>query len=229
MRKKARAVVIILVLGIILIALLVADRLVPEYSLDSYTTNSEEVESESEFSGATETEYGTEYEMETSTQIVSTEPTTEGYDLYYVDDEESDLQVLNGFDKGVMTDIEAISPVVFESIDGTGTDYSDITMIGVFMGETMGMRDGNFDAISSFYIEDSLTVVGMFGNRYIVMAYNYPKNPDKELVVVDFQDVVVYNEKSDLLNLGDIRSCRGARGNYLIREVGDYIVMFLKG
>lgn len=225
MRKKVGAVVIVLVLGIILIALLVADRLVPEYSSDSYTTNSEEVESESEFSGATETEY----EVETSTQIVSTEPATEGYDLYYVDDEESDLQVLDGFDKGVMTDIEAISPVVFESIDGTGTDYSNITMIGVFMDETMGMRDGNFDAISSFYIENSLTVVGMFGNRYIVMAYNYPENPDKELVVVDFQDVVVYNEKSDLLNLGDIRSCRGARGNYLIREVGDYIVMFLKG
>lgn len=225
MRKKVRAVVIILVLGVILIALLVADRLVPEYSIDSYTTNSEEVEPGSEFSGATETEY----EVETSNQIVSTEPSTEGYDLYYVDDEESDLQVLDGFDKGVMTDIEAISPVVFESIDGTGTDYSDITMIGVFMDETMGMRDGDFDAISSFYIENSLTVVGMFGNRYVVMAYNYPKNPDKELVVVDFQDVVVYNEKSDLLNLGDIRSCRGARGNYLIREVGDYIVMFLKG
>lgn len=225
MRKKVRAVVIILVLGIILIALLVADRLVPEYSIDSYTTNSEEVEPGSEFNGATEAEY----EVETSNQIVSTEPTTEGYDLYYVDDEESDLQVLDGFDKSVMTDIEAISPVVFESIDGTGTDYSDITMIGVFMEETMGMRDGNFDTISSFYIEDSLTVVGMFGNRYIVMAYNYPENPDKELVVVDFQDVVVYNEKSDLLNLGDIRSCRGARGNYLIREVGDYIVMFLKG
>ena len=225
MRKKVRAIVIILVLGIILIALLVANRLVPEYSSDSYTTNSEEVESESESNGATETEY----EVETSNQIVSTEPATEGYDLYYVDDEESDLQVLDGFDKGVMTDIEAISPVVFESIDGTGTDYSDITMIGVFMDETMGMRDGNFDAISSFYIENSLTVVGMFGNRYIVMAYNYPENPDKELVVVDFQDVVVYNEKSDLLNLGDIRSCRGARRNYLIREVGDYIVMFLKG
>lgn len=225
MRKKVRAVVIILVLGIILIALLVADRLVPEYSSDSYTTNSEEVESESKFNGATEAEY----ETNPSNQIVSTEPSTEGYDLYYVDDEESDLQVLDGFDKGVMTDIEAISPVVFESIDGTGTDYSDITMIGVFLDETMGMRDGNFDAISSFYIENSLTVVGMFGNRYIVMAYNYPENPDKELVVVDFQDVVVYNEKSDLLNLGDIRSCRGARGNYLIREVGDYIVMFLKG
>lgn len=225
MRKKVRAVIIILVLGIILIALLVADRLVPEYSSDSYTTKSEKVKSESEFSGATETEY----EVETSNQIVSTEPTTEGYDLYYVDDKENDLQVLDGFDKGVMTDIEAISPVVFESIDGTGTDYSDITMIGVFMDETMGMRDGNFDAISSFYIENSLTVVGMFGNRYVVMAYNYPENPDKELVVVDFQDVVVYNEKSDLLNLGDIRSCRGARENYSIREVGDYIVMFLKG
>lgn len=225
MRKKVRAIVIILVLGIVLIALLVANRLVPEYSSDSYTTNSEEVEPNSEFTGATETEY----ETNPSNQIVSTELTTEGYDLYYVDDEESDLQALDGFDKSVMTDIEAISPVVFESIDGTGTDYSDITMIGVFMEETMGMRDGNFDTISSFYIEDSLTVVGMFGNRYVVMAYNYPENPDKELVVVDFQDVVVYNEKSDLLNLGDIRSCRGARGNYLIREVGDYIVMFLKG
>lgn len=225
MRKKVRAVVIILVLGITLIALLVADRLVPKYSSDSYTTNSDEVEPKSEFTGATEIEY----ETNPSNQIVSTEPITEGYDLYYVDDEESDLQVLDGFDKGVMTDIEAISPVVFESIDGTGTDYSDITMIGVFMDETMGMRDGNFDAISSFYIEDSLTVVGMFGNRYIVMAYNYPENPDEELIVVDFQDVVIYNEKSDLLNLGDIRSCRGAMGNYLIREVGDYIVMFLKG
>lgn len=225
MRRKVRAVVIILVLGVILIALLVADRLVPEYSIDSYTINSEEVEPGSKFNGATEAEY----ETNPSNQIVSTEPSTEGYDLYYVDDEESDLQVLDGFDKSIMTDIEAISPVVFESIGGTGTDYSDITMIGVFMDETMGMRDGNFDAISSFYIENSLTVVGMFGNRYIVMAYNYPENPDKELVVVDFQDVVVYNEKSDLLNLGDIRSCRGARGNYLIREVGDYIVMFLKG
>lgn len=225
MRRKVEIIVIILVLGIVLIALLMANRLVPEYSLDTYTTSSEKVEPKSEFNDATESER----ETETSNQLVSTETVTEGYDLYYVDDEESDLQVLDGFDKSVMTDIEAISPVVFESIDGTGTDYSDITMIGVFMEETMGMRDGFFDEISSFYIENSLTVVGMFGNRYVVMAYNYPENPDKELVVVDFQDVVVYNEKSDLLSLGDIRSCRGTKGNYLIREVGDYIVMFLKG
>lgn len=227
MRKKVRIIVIILVLSIVLIALLVANRLVPEYSLDTYTTSLEKVEPKSEFNDATESER----ETETSNQLVGTEtePVSEGYDLYYVDDKESDLQVLDGFDKSVMTDIEAISPVVFESIEGTGTDYSDITMIGIFKDETMGMRDGFFDEISSFYIENSLTVVGMFGNRYVVMAYNYPENPDKELVVVDFQDVVVYNEKSDLLSLGDIRSCRGTKGNYLIREVGDYIVMFLKG
>lgn len=101
--------------------------------------------------------------------------------------------------------------------------------IGVAYTDSCMLETG-LEGYENFFIENALTTIDFFDDTCVVYAYNYPENKNNELVVVDYKNILVNTEYStSVMELGDVRSVSGFRENSVIRKVGDFYVLYLKG
>ena len=159
------------------------------------------------------------------TEVTETEsevrmPLYEGDDTRLIEGDSLNYQKVLGV-------IESEAKDVFSTIGEISYDYSDMKMLGVINNDMLGFSSGEFLKYRSFFIENSLTVIGVFSNNYVVMAYNYPKNPGKELIVIEYSDAKWNRE--GLIAIGGVHSLRGVRSGYVLKEIEGYYVMFYKG
>lgn len=180
-----------------------------------------------------ETEYMTEEVIETEKEVVVVGLEDEEIPKYEMDSK-SEVVRLEGSEAydGVVNQIVMSVGNVFSSIDtdSIAYDYTSIKTYGLIKNESLGFidEDSFLEGNSSFFIENSLTVIGMFDNRYVVCVYNYDEG-GKELVVIDYEDIEVYQEQEYTISLGSEISVRGCVGQYLVRSLSGYDVMYLKG
>lgn len=130
---------------------------------------------------------------------------------------------------GVISMIESSSDAIFDSMsDVKGYDPENSTMIGKAFTENIGLENG-MQGISSFFIENSITVIDFFDDTRVIYAYDYPTNEYNELVVVDYKDIKKITTSLDVMELGDVRSVSGVVENCKIQKFGDFYVLFIKG
>lgn len=140
------------------------------------------------------------------------------------------LEGSEGYDT-VVNQIEMVVERVFLNITDIPYDYSNMKLIGLLKNSEIGFISKDFlnDGYTSFFIENSLTVIGMMDNRYIITVWDYPINSSKEIIVIDYENIEVYQEQESILELGDILSVKGCVGQYETMSLSGFNVMFLKG
>lgn len=129
----------------------------------------------------------------------------------------------------VITSIRAISDSIFSKL-GYKNEYNvnEVVDYDVSHVVSLGLKDGTFFDAPSFMIFEMLTVIDVFGDDIAICAFNYPSNPDNEIVVVDFSRTKVNREITELFDIGDVMSVKGSQGYYDYRKLDDFYVLFIK-
>lgn len=130
---------------------------------------------------------------------------------------------------GVINLIVSNSDAILNQIpEGRGFDPTDCTTLGIAFAESLGLNNG-MKGISSFFIENSLTVIYYFDSTKVIYAYDYPNNPENELVVIDYANIEKDVTDLSVMEIGDERSASGNVNYCKIQKFGDFNVLFLKG
>lgn len=197
------------------------------------------IEEETNYSGdgVSETEIETETDILLGYSGIRLYENTGNYGLDTLNGTEDLERVFNqiavAIDSGVFDSLESYTYLHKDSdVVGEVEYYRSIDNSGLGLGSGFCKNGENF------YIENSITVVGLYAGRYVIGAYNYSGVGDdsgptgvckRGIVVVDYENVNIYYGIEDSIDLGDVISLTGMDGCWKILEIAGNQILFVKG
>ena len=94
---------------------------------------------------------------------------------------------------------------------------------------TLDLENFPREGYNRFFIENSLTIIGLYNGTTAIAVYNYECGSSKELVVIDYSDSEVRNGMDDFISLGQKISLSANKEQIKVVPMLDYEVLYVKG
>lgn len=104
---------------------------------------------------------------------------------------------------------------------------SNIKLYNVDINSDMDL--GNINQYSMVTFKNSLTVLGMYEDKYLVCAYNYPYNITNDLVCIDYSSTQFSTDFTKGYDYGSVISLSVVPDCALIKDICGFKVLFTKG
>lgn len=150
----------------------------------------------------------------------------------YENDGDSELKLLSGADcyERVCNQIVNLSGDIFNQIpESSKTDTGNMCYYRTLENPILDLSNFPEEGYSRFFIENSLTVIGLYNGTTAILVYNYDNKESKELVVVDYSNSEVRNGMDDFISLGQVVSISASKDKIKVVPILDYQVLFVKG
>lgn len=224
MSKKKVKMIVLFIVVILLFGLFCLSSIIINSTSDWVESNKRVSEDDTD----TDTDLVNEEEEESKESIVL----DSGVRLY--DNKGSvEIQLMDGLNEEyvrVCNQICNLSDSLFNDIsDEDSGNIGEMQYIRSIDNDTLGLPDFPKEGYDSFFIEESLKVVALYGGRYAITIYNYDSGFSNEFVVIDYNDVVILNEVDDSVSLGSNISLKGVKEKCKSVPILDSYVLFVKG
>lgn len=187
--------------------------------------------------GTSETEVETESDILLGYSGIRLYENTGNYGLDTLSGTEDPERVFNqitiAIDNGVFDSLESYTDLK-EDLKGS----EDVEYFRSIDRSSLDLDSGFCKNSERFYIENSITVIGLYGGRYVIGAYNYSGEGDdsgpagvceRGIVVVDYENVNIYFGVEDSIELGNVISLAGIGNSWKIMELVGINVLFVRG
>lgn len=144
----------------------------------------------------------------------------------------SNLMLLEGAEnyERICNQIVNLSGEIFNQIsEDVKTDVGDICYYRIVENPTLDLENFPKEGYSRFFIENSLTIIGLYNGTTAIAVYNYECDSSKELVVIDYSDSEVRNGMDDFISLGQKISLSANKEQIKVVPMLDYEVLYVKG
>lgn len=150
----------------------------------------------------------------------------------YENEGDSELKLLSGADcyERVCNQIVNLSGDIFNQIpESSETDTGNMCYYRTLENPILDLNNFPEEGYTRFFIENSLTVIGLYSGTTAILVYNYDNKESKELVVVDYSNSEVRNGMDDFISLGQKVSISASKDKIKVAPILDYQVLFVKG
>ncbi len=150
----------------------------------------------------------------------------------YENEGDSELKLLGGADcyERVCNQIVNLSGDIFNQIpESSETDTGNMCYYRILENPILDLSNFPKEGCSRFFIENSLTVIGLYNGTTAILVYNYDNKESKELVVADYSNSEVRNGMDDFISLGQKVSISASKDKIKVVPILDYQVLFVKG
>lgn len=145
---------------------------------------------------------------------------------------DSELKLLDGAEcyERVCNQIVNLSEDIFNQIpESNGTDTGSMYYYRILENPVLNLSNFPEEGYTRFFIENSLTVIGLYNGNTAILVYNYNSKDSKELIVVDYSNSEVRNGMDDFISLGQRVSLSASKAEIKVVPMLDYQVLFVKG
>ena len=144
----------------------------------------------------------------------------------------SNLMLLEGAEnyERICNQIVNLSGEIFNQIsEDVKTDVGNICYYRIVENPTLDLENFPREGYNRFFIENSLTIIGLYNGTTAIAVYNYECGSSKELVVIDYSDSEVRNGMDDFISLGQKISLSANKEQIKVVPMLDYEVLYVKG
>lgn len=170
--------------------------------------------------------------LSTEEETFATDIVLSNGERLYENEGDSELKLLSGADsyERVCNQIVNLSGDIFNQIpESSKTDTGNMCYYRILENPTLNLSNFPEEGYSRFFIENSLTVIGLYRGTTAILVYNYNNKESKELVVADYSNSEVRNGMDDFISLGQVVSISASKDKIKVVPILDYQVLFVKG